>query len=146
MTCEIAHYVDGFGHGPNIFGCNMNEYINIWHKEITFAHGMLLKMAVHTILYSLVLLKHSWQTIAVVKILTQLIYRSHLIIVCRVSFNFNLTLYSIHTFLVLLPTIIKIIIIIRLFLFLHKKLRTGIRVRGSALTCFCCLGIYKQDF
>ena len=26
MTCEIAHSVDGFGHGPNIFGCNMNEY------------------------------------------------------------------------------------------------------------------------
>ena len=120
--------------------------ITIWQKEFTFAHGILLKMALHTILYSLALLTHSQQTLAIVKtLMTHNSSRSHLIIVCRVSFNFNLTLSSIHTFLLLFPKIIKIIIIIRLFLFLHEKLWTHTIVWSLALTCFSCLGIYKQD-
>ena len=120
--------------------------ITIWQKEFTFAHGILLKMALHTILYSLALLTHSQQTLAIVKtLMTHNSSRSHLIIVCRVSFNFNLTLYSVHTFLVLLHTIIKIFIIIKLFLFLYWMLRTRTIVWSLALTWFCCHGIYKQD-
>ena len=29
MTCKNAHIVDGFGHGANIFGCNMIDYQHI---------------------------------------------------------------------------------------------------------------------
>ena len=50
MICKFAHIVDGFGHGANISGCNMNIDIHVSHKEFTFAHGILLQMTLHSIL------------------------------------------------------------------------------------------------
>ena len=38
MTCRIAHILDGFLHGANIFGCNMNEY-DLSQKKFTFIDG-----------------------------------------------------------------------------------------------------------
>ena len=39
MTNKIAYIVDGFRHGANIFGCNMNEYRHIMTKKLTFAQS-----------------------------------------------------------------------------------------------------------
>ena len=32
MIYLIAHIVDGFGHGANVFGCNMNEYRHMTYR------------------------------------------------------------------------------------------------------------------
>ena len=57
MTYKVAHIVDGFWHGANILGCNMNEYRDIWHKEFTSVYGIILPMAFHTIVSMYVVTK-----------------------------------------------------------------------------------------